>query len=190
MTRSIVLLTGPIGSGKTTACARLVDRMRRDGLRVGGILAAALIDSDGAKMGIEAVDLLSGARRILATVEAYVAQSLPPMTRVIRHGRFLFDVAALDWANDRVRDALDAHLDLVTVDEIGPLELDRGAGLAPALHDLPTSSARSVVLIVRSQLHDRLYAQLESLAPLTVKLSVENRDTVPDLLRAALVGGA
>ena len=64
----LILLSGPIGAGKTTLCERAAAAARERGLRVAGVLAPAIVE-DGAKVGIEAVDLASGKRRLLARTD-------------------------------------------------------------------------------------------------------------------------
>ena len=71
--------------------------------------------------------------RELAHVEADV--------RLTTVGRYRFEPTALEWATQRVLQALAAPIDAVLIDEIGPLELVKQAGLAPALEALLTALA-------------------------------------------------
>jgi len=64
----LILLSGPIGSGKTTLCARAAAAARARGIAVAGVLAPAIVQR-GAKVGIEAVDLVTGERRLLARAD-------------------------------------------------------------------------------------------------------------------------
>lgn len=167
----VILLSAPIGSGKTTACRRCVQLAKDAELRVGGILSLARYDAQGQKIGIDAEDVLTGERRELAHIEADA--------RLATVGRYRFEPAALEWATQRVLQALAAPIDAVLIDEIGPLELVKQGGLAPALEALAEAQAAAVVLVVRSELLMRLQDRLSALAPLTVGLTLANRNQIP-----------
>ncbi len=173
MTR-ILLLTAPRGAGKTTACERMIQRAREAGLSVGGILTPARYDASGAKSGFYAVDLASGEQRELAIVASDEAQ------RTV--GRFCFDADALAWAAERALWALNAPLDVVVIDEIGPLELERGQGFASALTALPQARARAAILIVRTELALRLQELLRAMRPIVIVLTQRDRDQIPTRL--------
>jgi nucleoside-triphosphatase THEP1 len=118
-------VTGGRGSGKSRWCARLVERSRRRGWRVAGVLSPAAMAGDH-KVGIDLVDVTTGDGRRLAD---------------LRHGagegatteRWRFSDAALAWGNEILRRAGEDRADLLVIDEIGPLELNRGTGLGAAL---------------------------------------------------------
>jgi nucleoside-triphosphatase THEP1 len=174
---NLVLLTGPREAGKTTACLRFCDRARRLDLRLGGILCPATYGALGVKTGFEALDPASGERRRLATVIASSAAGQ-------RVGPYHFDAAVMAWALNRVLWALAEPLDAAILDEIGPLELDQGAGFAPALDRLSDARPRLIILIVRPALLGRLQALLAAHDPQLVALERAYRDEVPvQLLR-------
>lgn len=167
----VVLLAAPKGAGKTTACERFVDQARKAGLRVGGILASPRLDQDGRKVSIDAVDASTQEQRPLAVVE--------PEAQRRTVGQYRFEPQTMEWALERVMLALGAPIDLVVIDEIGPLELLQGEGFAPALERLPVAEAASAVLLVRSELLARLQDRLQALAPVTITLTLRNRDQAP-----------
>jgi nucleoside-triphosphatase THEP1 len=152
----LILLSGPIGAGKTTLCERAAAAARERGVRVAGVLAPAVVE-DGAKVGVEAVDLASGERQLLA-----------------RTDRELGGMAAL---------ATDA---LVFVDEIGRLELHRGAGLASLIPRLIEPRQADTVVVVREDLLDRAVARMAPAAPRTVVLDTTSRDVAWAELEALL----
>jgi nucleoside-triphosphatase THEP1 len=166
-----ILLTAPRGAGKTTACERFLEHARKAGMRVGGILAPTRSRQDGTKVGIDVVDAFSLERRELATIEA------DPRLRTI--GPFRFDVEVMAWALEQLTLALAAPIDVVLADEIGPLELTFGGGLAPALEAMHTAQAASAILVVRSELLLQLQELLTTLRPITITLTRTNRDQVP-----------
>jgi nucleoside-triphosphatase THEP1 len=70
------LLTGAVGAGKTTAAGRVIALVRRRGLVCGGLLAPALIDPCGIKLGIWGVDLLTGERHTLGACDLLIVDEI------------------------------------------------------------------------------------------------------------------
>ncbi|MFO7545511.1 MAG: ATP-binding cassette domain-containing protein, partial [Trueperaceae bacterium] len=134
-----VIVTGARGSGKSHWCERLVAAARARGWRVAGVLSPAVLQ-DGHKVAIDLVDLTSGTTRQLAASR-----------RGDRAGetteRWRFDPAALTWGNDVLRCSAEAPFDLLMVDELGPLEFQRGSGLLAGL-DAIDGLARGVAIVV------------------------------------------
>ena len=176
----VVLLTGPKGTGKTIACRRFVQKARELEMRVGGILAPARYNAGASKVGIDIVDVLTGEGWALATIEPEIDR------RTV--GQYRFDAEAMAWALKRVMLALDMFLDVVIIDEIGPLEMRKGGGFAPALECLLSAKARSAILLVRPDLLACLQERLEDLSPTTITLTMPNRDQVPERLLEEVQG--
>ena len=147
---SIALLSGEIGAGKTTVCQRVVNLARSRGYACGGLLTPALIE-DGRKVGIVGVDLGSGGRRVMARTDRDLGGPCV--------GCYHFTADAFAWANAVIASAVEAGCDLLVVDEIGPLELVQGGGLAPALDVL--GAAPRALIVVRISLVDALRGRLE-----------------------------
>ena len=178
MTQSIVaLLTGPIGVGKTTVAERVAGSARRRGLACGGLLSPALVDACGQKVGIWAVDVATGERRVLARTDRDLGG--PGI------GPYSFDGAALQWALEVIEAAI-PRADLVLVDEIGKLELWQSAGLAPVLPHLAAGEARRALVLIRESLLVELEARLEPLRPLVLAVGEQNRGEMPSRVVQAL----
>lgn len=167
----LVFLCAARGAGKTTACQSFVERARAADLRVGGILAPARYDVAGKKVGIDVVDAFSGEQRALGYIESDA--------RLTTVGQYHFDPGVMNWALRCVLQALAAPIDVVVIDEIGPLELIKGEGLAPVFGRLQDAQAAVAVLIVRVELLDRLRARLEAFHPVTIMLTLANRQQLP-----------
>jgi nucleoside-triphosphatase len=167
----LILLAAPRGAGKTTACQRFVAQAREAGLRIGGILAVAHIAPDGRRLGYAVMDAFSEEVRELAVSE--------PDERRRTVGQFRFDATNLAWALERITTALRAPIDAVVLDEIGPLELVHGGGLAPALDLMSTAQAAVAVLVVRAELLTRLQDRLSALRPTALTLTLANREQTP-----------
>jgi nucleoside-triphosphatase THEP1 len=141
--RQIAILTGDMGAGKTTTCGRLLGHARDLGLDCAGILSPARVDG-GVKVGIDVVDARTDERRRLAEVD-----ELPGRLRV---GPYRFDDEAVAWGVARLGVA--CPCDILFVDEIGPLEMDRGEGWVNALDVLRAGQYSLAVTVVRASLVD------------------------------------
>jgi nucleoside-triphosphatase THEP1 len=128
----IILVTGEIGCGKTTACQRAIDLLRAQGVAVSGILCPPRLDNRGVKVGIDALDVATGEEKRLADWVPGGGDTIGPFT---------FDQASYSWAIARLQSAIAAldhaeGVNVLVVDEIGPLELVRQSGFVAALGSL------------------------------------------------------
>jgi nucleoside-triphosphatase THEP1 len=112
---------------------------RDAGWRVAGLLSPARLER-GEKIGIEALDLHSGARRLLATRGGEGG---------VRWGEWSFDPSTIAWGNRVLRSL--AGCDLLVIDEIGPLELEKGEGWSAALPLLQEGRYRLALAVVRPE---------------------------------------
>jgi nucleoside-triphosphatase len=106
-------LTGQAGSGKSTVLMRCIELLREMSYSVGGITTPE-IRRRGRRVGFSIVDIATGNRDILASVEFNSAY------RVGRYGVNLLGfesvaLPALDYAED--------SCDIICIDEIGRMEL-------------------------------------------------------------------
>ena len=108
---------------------------------------------------------------------------------VIKHGtsrhtiseiiRYSFDADILSWMIERLRREISQGCDLLIVDEIGPLELEQGKGLAPLLSDLSAERLPPLLLVVRPELAGRLQERLLGIPFRTFIVTQENRQALP-----------
>ncbi len=173
----LVLLTGPVGVGKTTVAERVAGLALRQGLACGGLLAPAMKNACGQKAGIWGVDVATGERRPLARTDRDLGG--PTM------GPYSFDATALEWATAVVAGAIDT-CELLLVDEIGKLELWQGLGLAPILPRLAAGEAGRALVLVRQSLLDELQGRLAGIETIVFQVQEGNRDELPAQVSARL----
>jgi nucleoside-triphosphatase THEP1 len=166
----IGLLTGRVGVGKTTVGKRVVALSSRQGLVCGGLLAPAMKDASGQKVGIWGTEILTGERRVLARVDRELGG--PTV------GPYSFDAVALAWAAASIERAM-GDCDLLIVDEIGKLELWQGAGLAPVVPRLAAGAAPRALVLVRDTLLAELQARLAGVELVVFQVTEQNRKRQP-----------
>jgi nucleoside-triphosphatase len=136
----LFLVTGYRGAGKTTFCDRLARAARQAGWTVAGLISHPVYEQEF-RAAIQAEDLRSGEKRMLAT------RSETP-TPGAKHWRF--DEAALTWGNQVLGESLPC--DLLVVDELGPLEFERGAGWQAGLTAIDAREYAIAIVVVRAEL--------------------------------------
>ncbi len=150
----VAILTGESGCGKTTACGALAHRARARALSCAGLVCPGRFEGDR-KVGIDVVDVRSGERLPLA--------SLTGGPDSIRLGPWHFDPAAISWARASLAEA--CPCDILVVDEIGPLEMERAEGWPEALHLVRAGDYRAAVVVVRPSLVGAVCAALGNPEP-------------------------
>ncbi len=128
-----ILLTGKGGCGKTTACWKALPGLRSSGVKMAGFISPPLLDAGGRKSGIEMLNLATGEHHTFARI---VSRDENPDVGVYR-----LEGDAIDWARGVLAAALFSDIDLLVIDEIGPLELHRGAASRLRSSRWPTPSA-------------------------------------------------
>ncbi len=146
---AVYVVTGKHGVGKTTFCRVLIDevRSRGAGLKTAGVLSPKVF-VHGREAAIEVVDVISGQHCQLATrSEEGDVRDGPSTTR------WRFDADALAWGDTVLRSA--TPCDLLVVDEVGPLEFERGEGWIAGLAAVDSMAYGTAFVVVRSGLVDR-----------------------------------
>lgn len=138
----LILITGEPSTGKTTFLAGLIEELKSQSFSVGGILAPGLWVG-GERSGFDVLDVRTG-------------KSLPLCRRgsgrsTITAGPFVFDRGGLDFGAQAIEQALNEFVQVLCIDEIGPLELE-GRGWSASLRSACARSRGVVVLVVRSRL--------------------------------------
>jgi len=153
MCTRLILWTGKKHSGKTTSVTNLGETVRESGFNVAGILAPSLY-SNGKLIGFDVLDIRSRARTRLAT------RNTDPNDI----GRFNFSPDGWQLGNSALNTALTSPVDLVVIDEFGPLELE-GRGWRENVDELLDLTNALILLVVRRELAEQvqqLYGNLPS----------------------------
>lgn len=140
----IVLITGEIQSGKTNLCLDLYLRARKTGIRVGGVLSPPVIEG-GEKIAIDVMDLQSGNTKRLAEVKTQTQTDLETK-------RWSFFPDAVGWGNKMLMEAVPCEL--LIVDELGPLEFQRGEGWVNGFSVIESGDYSTALIVIRPSLID------------------------------------
>lgn len=132
----VIIVTGAIGSGKTTVCQKVVAMARTKGWQCGGVVSYKTPDG-----GIVVEDVQSGRTMLLA--------SLADECSGPRTGKYSFRPAGIAFGNDAL--AKGAGFSLLVVDEVGPLEL-KGEGFASAIELVRAGKTSHSLMVIRTEL--------------------------------------
>ena len=133
--RPVFIISGKIGSGKTTHLIETLQLLKDSRLKLSGIIAHGLLDGDS-RTGFDIEDINSGEKVPLCRLE--IMNDHAEQT-----GKFSFSKAGIEFG----RNALEKECNLLVIDEIGPLELS-GGGWSTQMH----SSSVPLLLVVREEL--------------------------------------
>lgn len=130
----ILILTGPIESGKTTYLQKFIIDSDCDGI------ISPIIDGKRYLQRIK-----TGEKRLLDSEE----------DKGFRVGKHIFDDKTFAWGRDQLLQILNSSIDYIVIDEIGPLELS-GHGFEPILsyifEKFKSSADLNLAIVVRETL--------------------------------------
>ncbi len=140
----IIIVTGPKGSGKSSFCVEMALLARAYGLDVAGVISLPRFDGS-TKAAIDLMRLRTSSTRRLA----FRRDGRPP-GNTLHTTSWDFDESTIEWGNSSLQDAIPC--DLLVVDEVGPLEMERGAGLLAGLDALDSRNYLLALVVVRPDL--------------------------------------
>jgi len=174
----IVLVTGDREVGKTFLCRSVVEEAKRRGFACAGVLSRAHIEGQE-EVGISLIDVASGEERPLATAG--------DTRQGVRWGRYMFVPSSLEWGVRLLANA--TPCDLLVVDELGPLELEMGQGLVPALDVLTGGGFALALVVVRPALLNEVKERLQGRELDIVEVTLSSRDQLRMQLLSRLEDG-
>lgn len=170
----VIILTGPVQSGKSSLLADLVSLLRGKRLKISGIIAKGLWES-GARSGFDLIDLADG--------------SITPLSRRVLDGKtvngipYVFYDSGLAAGMKALAAERCAGADFVLVDEVGILET-QGFGWAKCLDPLLELDGPVHVWVVRNSCLESARKKWGLYGAETVM--VEETDALNQLLQACM----
>lgn len=168
-----IIITGEIGIGKTMVCQKVAEMAKEKGYTCGGILTRKALNN-GVIKGIDIIDIESGQREVLASVEDIYDGP--------RIGRYFFNPGGIRFGIEAIERR--ASSDLLLVDEIGHLEL-RGGGFVNALKLIDLGRIRNCILVIREVLLSAFLARLGTKLSI-FEVTISNRDKLPSKIYSFL----
>lgn len=165
-----VIVTGSSGSGKTAYCQQVIAAAKFAGWHIAGLLSPPRF-AGGQKTGIFALDLTSGATRLLASC-------VPDEINGVRFGKWMFDADVLAWGNDLLLNL--PACDLLVVDEIGPMEFDLQQGWPASLNAISDPLAEITLATVRPAYLQQLQAMWAKSTTLYVEAQISHFNKRPN----------
>ena len=138
----IFLLTGDLESGKTSLSLEIADLANFSGSKVSGLVSPGVF-SAGSKTAIDVQDLSTGERHRLAVLKGQMETTLDTK-------RWSFFTEAVNWGNQALKES--PASDLLIIDELGPLEFDRGQGWVEAFGLVERGEFQAALLVIRPSL--------------------------------------
>jgi nucleoside-triphosphatase THEP1 len=151
----------------------IVETLLLAGKRVGGILSPAVFDQES-RLGYDVLDIQTGRQMLLCR------RDIAPTGG--EAGPFRFAIDAVRFGNSALEQAAADRVDLIIIDELGPLEFD-GRGWNSGLAKILESFHGSLLLVVRPNLVGRLSERW----PLSPARTWDARETDKDTLTRELL---
>ncbi len=142
---SILVITGEIGQGKTSYTLKLVKMLKEKGYQVAGFLAIG-IHENGKRTGFDLLDIRNSGQFELC-------RDTPHENR-IQSGHYYFNRAALAEGNELIALNNLEEIQLVIIDEIGPMEMN-DQGWAKSIARLCQFSQLTQLWVVRRSLVEK-----------------------------------
>jgi len=143
----VFILTGPKNGGKTTFLGKIIDILDKTGKKYTGIGTRAILENN-IKTGFNLIDLKSRTEHLLCTVK-----DVPGW---MKSGKFYFDPAVLKEGNDIISPGKAINIDLVIIDEFGPLEIT-GGGWRNGIDKLLRKSDQKLLIVIRDEILTEAY---------------------------------
>jgi nucleoside-triphosphatase len=145
--KRIVIISGEKNQGKSTFIKHIIDGFSAAGFSICGLYSPGIYVHEQ-KTGITVTDLTNGSRMQLADHEPGWDPDMPA-----REWRFNQD--AIEWGDQVLGQCIKKARDVLIVDEIGYLELEKGMGWKSIFPVLEKNNYIKAYLVVRNDLLGR-----------------------------------
>lgn len=170
-----LLITGRPRSGKTTVIKRVWDRTEAHGYRAGGVYCPER-RVDGARVGFDIVDIMTGETRLLAHVDREEGPQV---------GKYRIDVPAVDAVCSAAFPRARNSADFLIVDEIAPMEVHSAEFVRQVRRAL--DAALPVVAAVHQRSTAGFIGEIKDRDDITLfEVTPETRDGLPATLATRL----
>lgn len=167
----IIIITGEVGTGKTTICRKLVKLISNQGYKCGGVVSYKDVDAN-----IITEDIQSGHKEILAS-KTVVYDG--PRTK-----GYSFNPTGIDFGIRAIDKGI--GVDVLVIDEIGYLERD-GEGFINSLELIKKAQVENIIVVIRNSLLPFFQSQMSGLKLLIFKVNPDNRDHLPEKVASRLI---
>lgn len=154
----VIIITGPIGAGKTNFAKQLSDMLRKNNIIAGGIITEKILDVNSA-VGYDLVDIESLERVI------FLRQNSECGSDSI--GRFTICRDAIEAGNRILRTVAATDNKVIIIDEVGMLELN-GKGWSESINSILVKAGRKLIITVRSSFIEEVMAKWNITDPVVV----------------------
>ena len=175
---TVIVLTGAPGVGKTTALIRVARELKERGVKVGGVVSRELRrtnNNNNMRIGFEFIDLATNDRNVLASI---ITGNGPKV------GKYFVNVAGCRFAAERLTNAV-RNSDVIICDEIGPMEVKSREFIDSVKNLLDVD--KKVIVVVHQKLQHLLADEFRNKSSLLIKLNLENREKVNEILLDRLI---
>ncbi len=162
----IILLSGELENGKTTLCLKLLEAAQASGYSAKGVICPPIYENE-IKTGIDVLNVESREQRHLAILRGSAIDG-------IYTTRWLFDQESINWGNEILLKAVPC--DLLFVDELGPLEFERGEGWQNGLKAIDSRAYVLTIVVIRPRLIETALQRWPDARVIT--LTRENREEI------------
>lgn len=175
-----IILTGERGAGKSSVCQKTIALAQGNRYTCGGLLT--LGHPNGT---LDVLDVRSGdVRRLTLETDVRPAAPSTPLgpgsltaSPAVLQGRFCFDLETLTWGCAALAQATPCQL--LVVDELGPLEIERGEGWLNAFDVLHGTDFALAIVVVRPELVAQAQLKLPASAAAVFTVTLDSRDSLP-----------
>ena len=162
----VIILTGNVQEGKTGFLVRLIKELKKDGIKMGGFIARGIHENDQ-RIGYDLESIADGSSMIFIRNKVTAGW--------FRHGKYHFNPAGEAFGNKILQNLPEQGLDLVIIDEIGPIEV-KGLGWAGEVGKMVEKKWPLQLWVVRRQLLKRVSRQWKIGNILLIDVSTDTVD--------------